>query len=220
MDRPRYPLLTPPLPPGLVTLDDYGGSIDRTARYLQTYWSPQPGFPKPKGELPGRGRHGGGRRVKVYSAGELDEFRARHDTLWGHRSIRLIIGHHPGELVTLEQFARISGIGADPGRFPGCPPPGDDGRRRLGDLIAWHNDLPAAAGPPLAVTPLGKDELITVTGFARLVGVHRTNVEQYSRLDPGFPVPAMGTRYRLGVLARWWNSRPGKRPSRRTQDRR
>jgi hypothetical protein len=209
----KYLALQPPLAPGLVTLGDYAESIGRTKAYLQVHWKPADGFPEPTGELPPRGRHGGGRGELVYSRAALDAFRLERDSLRVARSSRLIIGHSLEEWVTLEEFGGICGITRAPDRFPGCPPAGALGLRRLADLVAWHNTLPPAAGPRLTITPLGPRELVTKTGFARIVGVHPTTVAQY-RHDPEFPSPAdaKGKLYRLGQMASWWNARPGKVP--------
>lgn len=218
MTRQRYPVIHGPLPPHLVTLDAYGPSIGRSKAYIQGHWRPLEGFPQPVNEMPSRGRHGGGRGELVYPRAALDAFRREHDNLWGLRSTRLIVGHDPGERVTLEEFAAICATcGATPDPDPRRRPASRadaGGRRTLRAMIAWHNTLPAAAGPALAVTPLGPDELVTQTGFARLVDVHPTTVFQY-RDDPDYPpsADAGGKLYRLGALAAWWNGRPGKSPA-------
>jgi hypothetical protein len=207
------------LPAHLVTLAEYGPSIGRSAAYIKVHWRDIAGFPEPVGHRPGKGRHGGGRREPVYARDSLDAFRREHDSLWGQRSTRLIVGHDPAERVTLEEFAAICatcGVTPDPAGARGRPRADAGGRRRLGALIDWHNGLPAAAGPRLAVTPAQRDDWVTRPWFARTVGVHPTTVTQYQyRDEPGYPAPADDDAklYRLGELADWWNGRPGKVPA-------
>jgi len=213
----RYPVIQRPLPPGLTTLREYAPRVGRTPEYLEIRWRKLEGFPAPLYELPSAARNGGGQGELVYSETALDAFRELHPSLWGHRSVRLVIARRLDERVTVAQFAEITGL--DAGRAaarPGCPPAGDDGRRALGDLVAWHNASPGPE-PALAVTPLGARELVTVTAFARLVERDPKTVRQYQG-TPDFPGARDGKRYLLGQMARWWNGRglkPGPVPAAR-----
>jgi hypothetical protein len=208
-----WPVLRRPLRPGEVTVREYARKIGHTPEYVQNFWKPLDGFPDPLFEKPSAGRHGGGRGELVYSEAALDDFRFRYPRLWGYPSVRLVLGHHLDERVSLTGFADVTGLDV-PARAgdPGPPAAGADGLHRLGDLVTWHNNL-AGPWPALAVTPLGPGEHITLPGFARLVNRHRKTVSQY-RATPGFPGPEPDGRYRLGKLASWWNNRPGKRPPR------
>ena len=177
-----YPLLEEPLPPGLVTIDGYAATIGRTPGYLLTEWLPRPGFPEPVGELPGRGRNGGGRRPKVYREAALAAFRASQPDLQGQGGRKMTVtGVGPDERVTLGFFADHAEWegGGRPSRRtvtqyqgrPGFPGAGPDRRYRSGDLIAFFNSRPDKRGPaPRAagkiVTSLGPDERVTLGFFA------------------------------------------------------
>ena len=135
----RYPQLEEPLPPGHITLKDYAPQTGRALGTIETHWRPKPGFPEPVGELPSRGRHGGGRGRLVYLTHQLDAFFAANQPAGGrdHRPMR------PPSLgqearVTAGWFAtNVAGVARktvtqyrDQPTFPRAD---DDGTYRLGD---------------------------------------------------------------------------------------
>ena len=139
----RYPQLEEPLPPGHITLKDYAPQAGRALGTIETHWRPKPGFPEPVGELPSRGRHGGGRGRLVYLTHQIDAFFAANQPAGGrdHRPMR------PPSLgqearVTAGWFAtNVAGVARktvtqyrDQPTFPRAD---DDGKYRLGDLMDW-----------------------------------------------------------------------------------
>jgi hypothetical protein len=151
----RYPLLEEPLPAGMVTIDAYAAKIGRRPRYLLHYWVSREGFPEPVGELPGNGRHGGGRRRKVYDEAALVTFRAGQPDLWGQPGqILQMPGHNLDERVTLGYFADHVTPRRDRRTITryrqasGFPQPGEDDRYRLGDLLGFFNTGPAGPRGP------------------------------------------------------------------------
>ena len=148
----RYPRLEEPLPPGHVTLKDYAPVVGRAPGTIETHWRPRQGFPEPVGELPGRGRHGGGPGPRVYLRDQLDAFFAANQPGGGrdHRPMRET-SLPPDTRVTLSWFAKnIAGVAnktvtqyRDPDfGSPTFPRAGDDDRYRLGDLMAWWPTRP------------------------------------------------------------------------------
>jgi len=213
----RYRLLERPLPPGLTTLRDYAERIGYSFGYIRLYWGQRDGFPSPAGELPPRGRRGGGRGELVYDEKALDAFRGRHADLWGRRPMqRVVTSRDLDERITPGEFAgQLAGVGTEViaryQELDGFPEIGADGTARLGDLLAYWNTRPV-------VLPAGYsgDEQVTVGEAARLIEVDPKTIDQY-RGRPGFPAVASraGTRprkYRLGSLVEFLNTgRPGKR---------
>jgi hypothetical protein len=104
-DARSLPLLEEPLEPGLTTLDGYAGRHQVSVSYIQSYWAPRPRFPNPVGQLPGRGRHGGGRTRKVFCEQALDDFRAGEPDLQPRTVARLVTDLAPDAEVTLGYFA-------------------------------------------------------------------------------------------------------------------
>jgi hypothetical protein len=152
----RYPVLEEPLPPGVLTLDDYASRAGRSKDYIRIFWRPRAGFPDPVGELRATGRHGGGRGKLAYSQAALDQFRAANPDLWGRgwdSALLEITDRSPDERISLGNFAKHVADthrttvthyrGQD--RFPQS---GDDGLYRLGDLVHyWNHGRPSKQGP-------------------------------------------------------------------------
>jgi len=229
MASDSVPLLEEPLPPELVTIDTFAGEVGRTPRYILHYWVPREGWPEPVGELPGRGRRGGGRRRKVYARAALVAFRAGEPDLWGQPAQALSMpGHGVDERMTLGFFAdhvtprRDRRTITQYREAPGFPQADDDGRYRLGDLLEFFNTgrpgkRPAAGQPgrALSMPGHGVDERMTLGFFADHVTPRRDRrtVTRY-REAPGFPQADDDGRYRLGDLLEFFNTgRPGKRPA-------
>jgi hypothetical protein len=221
MASDSYPLLEEPLPPGMVTIDTYAAKIGRQPRYLLHYWVPREGFPEPVGELPGSGRHGGGRRRKVYDEAALTTFRAGQPDLWGQPGQTLQMpGRNPDERVTLGYFAdhvtprRDRRTITQYRQEPGFPEPGEDNRYRLGDLLSFFNTgragkRPATRQPGQALEMPGHnpDERLTLGYFADHVTPRRDRrtITRY-RQAPRFPEPGEDNRYRLGDLLSFFNT--------------
>jgi hypothetical protein len=206
---PRYPVLEEPLPPGLDTLDGYGKRIGYRGRYLYYFWRPREGFPGPVAEVPARGSHGG-RNELVYDVKRLDAFRATQADLWGRRKMPRVTTAQDLDLrITAAEFAALAG--ADPAALRpyqalrGFPEPDEDGRRRLGDLVAYWNTR------PIVLLEHDRDQRMPLGQIAdRVLQVARKTVTQY-RDAPGFPEPDEDGRYRLGDVVDFLNDRPGKR---------
>ena len=221
MASDSVPLLEEPLPPELVTIDTFAGEVGRTPRYILHYWVPREGWPEPVGELPGRGRRGGGRRRKVYARAALVAFRAGEPDLWGQPAQALSMpGHGVDERMTLGFFAdhvtprRDRRTITQYREAPGFPQADDDGRYRLGDLLEFFNTgrpgkRPAAGQPgrALSMPGHGVDERMTLGFFADHVTPRRDRrtVTRY-REAPGFPQADDDGRYRLGDLLEFFNT--------------
>jgi hypothetical protein len=200
----------------LVTLRQWAGHIDRTWGYLHWHVVTRPGFPAPVGIASrGRGRNGGGLLPYLYALESLNQFRRTQDDLWGRRATRVITGRSPDDRVSLAEFGELAAADtADPG---GIPEAGPDGLWPLGELAAWQDSRPPWAGPRMAVTSLGREHLLTRYAFSKIIMVDPKTVRQYTAHEH-FPGPAAEENgapvYRLGDLADFWNSRPGKAPAR------
>ena len=162
MATDAYPLLEEPLPAHQVTLAGYADQIGVGEHHIHSYWMPRERFPEPVGQLPGRGRNGGGRPRKVYLAKDLDDFRAGEPDLWPRKVTRIVTELDPAEWVTIGFFAAHSRweTGGRPDRTtitqyqgaPGFPPgrkaPGARALKyRAGDLAAYLNARPGRRGP-------------------------------------------------------------------------
>lgn len=206
----RYRLLELPLPPGLITLRDYATRIGYSAGYIRMFWRKRAGFPEPVGELPPRGRRGGGLGELVFEEKALDAFRATQADLWGRRSMqRVVTSRDLDERVAPDEFAhQLAGVGAEVmARYQaldGFPETGADGRCRLGDLLAYWNTR------PIVLVGQDLDQRVTLYRAAQILGVAEKTISQY-RGDPAFPA-ADGQEYRLGNVVGFLNTgRPGKR---------
>jgi hypothetical protein len=209
----RYRLLERPLSSGLTTLRDYAERLGYSRDYIRLYWKKRDGFPEPAGELPSRGRHGGGRGELVYEEKALDAFRAAHADLWGRRPLqRVVTDRDLDERLTPAVFARLAGAGGEMmarhQEMEGFPETGADGKCRLGDLLAYWNTR------PIVLANHDPDEEVTLYQAASILDVNAKTVYQYQG-HPGFPPGTAtdeGVLYRLGAIVDFLNTgRPGKR---------
>jgi hypothetical protein len=130
------------IPPGLTTLRGWAVRQGRTPSYVQGYWRRRPDFPSPVGELPSRGRHGGGRGELLYDESALDEWLAGQQGLASPERIDTDVIDQD-ERITLSRFAGLIGksrktVTQHRGRS-GFPEVGEDGLYRAGDLLAYWN---------------------------------------------------------------------------------
>lgn len=211
---PQYPVLSLPLPEGVVTLADYAGKVNRGEQYLRMHWAAQEGFPEPVGTLPRPGSRGRGRFA--YREADLDAFRRSGTYLHGlGRRTLLLTSADEEDLVTTAELEARAGrprgsMAPRPGE-PGQPGADSGGRYRLGELAAWHSRRDGSEFDIL-LTRLGDEERVTLSRFARLVGRDNKTVYQY-RGWRGFPQPGDDGKYRLGDLAGpcgYWYRRTGK----------
>jgi hypothetical protein len=132
------------VPPGRITLRQWAGSHGRTYDYVRQFWRKRPDFPGPVGELPSRGRHGGGRGELLFSETALDSwFAAQPDLLPPGRVDPSVFPVGGDERITLGRFASLIGkaratVTQHRGR-PGFPVPDAEGRYRAGDLLDYWN---------------------------------------------------------------------------------
>jgi hypothetical protein len=132
------------VPAGLITLRGWAPRHGRTYDYVRQFWRRRPGFPEPAGELPARGRHGGGRRELLFEEAILDAWLAAQSDLAPPERIDPdAFGVAAEERITLNRFATLIGKAAKTitqhrGR-PGFPDTGTDGRYRAGDLLEYWN---------------------------------------------------------------------------------
>jgi hypothetical protein len=132
------------VPPGLITLRQWAASHGRTYDYVRQFWRKRDGFPDPVGELPSRGRHGGGRGELLFSETALEDwFAAQPDLLPPGRIDPSNLPVDADERITLGRFA--SHIGKARGTVtqhrgrPGFPEADANGRYRAGDLLDYWN---------------------------------------------------------------------------------
>jgi hypothetical protein len=143
---PSQPLDTD-LPPGLTTLRRWARSHGRTHDYVRKFWRQRPGFPESVGELPARGRHGGGRGELLFDDAALEAwFSAQPDLAPPQRIDPATFRADPEDRITLGRFAALIGksrgtVTQHCGR-PGFPQAGADGRYRAADLLAYWNTRP------------------------------------------------------------------------------
>jgi hypothetical protein len=213
----RYRLLERPLPPGLTTLRDYAELIGYSPDYIRLRWGQREGFPSPAGELPPRGRHGGGRGELVYEKKALDAFRALYADLWGRRPMpRVVTSRDLDDQITPAGFAhQLAGVGAEVmaryQELEGFPETGPDGHARLGDLLAYWNTRPIVL-PAM----YSGNEPVMISEAARIIGVDTKTISQYEG-HPDFPAVVSEAdtgrrKYRLASIVKFLNTgRPGKR---------
>lgn len=143
----------PAVPAGLTTLRAWSARQGRAHDYVRQFWRNRPGFPEPVGELPPRGRHGGGRGEQLYDEAALDAWRSAQSDLDPPERIELFaLGIGANEWITLGRFAGLIGkarktVTQHRGR-PGFPEPGADGTYRVGDLLAYWNARSGRRGKP------------------------------------------------------------------------
>jgi hypothetical protein len=136
-----------PIPAGLTTLRIWAPRQGRTAGYVQRYWRRRPDFPEPVGELPARGRHGGGLGELLFDEAALDAWLAEQPRLAPPERVDPAgVEVDLDARITLGRFAGLIGksrktVTQHRGR-PGFPSADAAGRYRAGDLLAYWNDRP------------------------------------------------------------------------------
>lgn len=207
----QYPELAEPLDEGLVTIASWARAVNRSAAYVSGYWRPQPDWPEPVGQLPPRGRNGGGRPALVYAGAELDSWRERHEETQpeGH-SAAVTTDLDPGTLVTLGRFAEIANLDRKTVTqyrgTPGWPAQVTGEAYRLRGLLSFWS----------VASELDPGTLMTLKRFAGEVAQLPLGEIERCRGLRGFPKPVREV-YRLGDLLAFWPSRPGKRGPSRTR---
>jgi hypothetical protein len=131
------------LPPGTTTLRRWGARHGRTYDCLRR-WRQREGFPTPVGELPSRGRHGGGRGELLFDEHALDEWLVGQADLEPPERFDLAaLGLAPDDRITLGRFATLIGLArasVTQHRDRVCFPRGNsDGTYRAGDLLDYWN---------------------------------------------------------------------------------
>lgn len=132
------------IPAGLTTLRKWAARQGRTHDYVRLFWRKREGFPDPAGELPARGRHGGGLGEQLFDETALDAWLAAQPELGPPERIELsALGTGADERITLGRFASLIGKArktvTQHRDRPGFPDAGADGTYRLGDLLAYWN---------------------------------------------------------------------------------
>ena len=144
------------LPPGTTTLRDWAAQNGRTYDYLRR-WRRRDGFPPPVGELPARGRHGGGRGELLFDEKALDAWLVRQvDLEPPERFDFAMLGFAPDDRITLGRFATLIGRARNTvtqhRERPGFPRADADGSYKAGDLLTYWNTRTGrrgqAAKPP------------------------------------------------------------------------
>ncbi len=142
--------ISPLLPAGLVTLQDWAERIGRSPRTVINHWRPRPGFPAPVGRLP-RPVHGGRGRL-LYEERALDAWREAQPDLWlPHRVELAREAFDPEARVTLGWFAthvaRVARKTVTQYRDTvGFPTRGVDGKYRAADLARFWSARPGKRG--------------------------------------------------------------------------
>src|SRR5271154_2709016 len=131
------------LPPGTTTLRLWAARHGRTHDYLRR-WRRRDGFPLPAGELPARGRHGGGRGELLFDETALDAWLGGQVDLEPPERFDLAaFGLAPDDRITLGRFATIIGKArntvAQHLERPSFPQAGADGIYRASDLFDYWN---------------------------------------------------------------------------------
>jgi hypothetical protein len=155
----------PPEQPQQVTLREWAAHIHRAPATVQRVYTQAPGFPRPVGRRP---RPGGaaGRGENEFLLAELDRW-------WtGKQSASRQAGGPPAAPADLDPEARVNlreiaeRLGITHGaarRYPALyargdnpfPASGEDGRRRWGDVLAWHRRR-RGSGPPGRRAPVSR----------------------------------------------------------------
>ncbi|HXL95677.1 MAG TPA: hypothetical protein VN969_42700 [Streptosporangiaceae bacterium] len=131
------------LPPGTTTLRRWAAQHGRTYDCLRR-WRRRDGFPAPAGELPPRGRHGGGRGELLFDELAIDEWLAGQADLESPERFDLAsLGLVPDDRITLGRFAALIGLAratvTQHRDRPGFPSAGADGAYPAGDLLDYWN---------------------------------------------------------------------------------
>jgi hypothetical protein len=128
----------------MTTLRRWALRHGRSHDYVRQFWRRLPGFPDPAGELPARGRHGGGRGELLFEQAALDSWMAAQPGLAPPERIDpAALRIDPDERVTLGRFAAL--IGKDRKTVtqhrdrPEFPEPDPGGRYRVADLLGYWN---------------------------------------------------------------------------------
>jgi hypothetical protein len=129
--------------PGTTTLRRWAAQHGRTYDCLRR-WRQREGFPAPVGELPSRGRHGGGRGELLFDEHALDEWLAGQVDLEPPERFDLAsLGLAADERITLGRFAGLVGLARATvtqhrGRS-GFPPADGGGTYSAGELLDYWN---------------------------------------------------------------------------------
>jgi hypothetical protein len=134
----------------MTTLRRWAARLGRSHDRVR-HWGADPDFPEHVGELPPRGRHGGGIGEQYFDEAALDAWLAsRPDLAPPERIDPSAAVIDPGERITLGRFAGL--IGKARGTVnqhrdrPGFPQPAADGLYRAGDLLDYWNTRPGRKG--------------------------------------------------------------------------
>jgi hypothetical protein len=140
-------MTTPPSSPRRVTLAEWAAQIGRKASTVRRGYTQQPGFPRPVGRRP-RPADIAGRNENEYLLTQLNRWLATKragsrqasgppaaaerdpDTRLNLREVAELLGIAHG---TVRRYPTLYARGSNP-----FPPAGGDGRRRWGDVLAWH----------------------------------------------------------------------------------
>jgi hypothetical protein len=134
----------------MTTLRMWAASHGRTHDYVR-HWRTRPDFPQQAGELPSRGRHGGGNREPYFDEAALDGwFAAQPDLAPPERIDSSATRIDPDERITLGRFAGLIGkargtVTQHRGR-QGFPEPGPDGLYPAEELLGYWNARPGKRG--------------------------------------------------------------------------
>ncbi len=155
---PRYPLLSEPLEAGLITIQAWAQTINRSPDYIQGYWARLDDWPAPVGELPPAGRDARGRGRHVYRLADLEALRSGHpETRPEDRRQPVQTSLDHDLRITLGFFAGVAGVArktvTQARDYPGFPQPGSDGKYRLGDLLQFWAARPGKRGKARASRP-------------------------------------------------------------------
>jgi hypothetical protein len=137
------------LPAGMTTLRRWAARHGRAYDYVRQFWRTREGFPAPAGELPPRGRNGGGPGERYYSEAALDQWLDAQADL--QPPVRIEIRIDPEDRITVGRFAALLGKArntvAQYRDHPGFPRPDEQGTYRAGDLLDYWNSRPGRRGP-------------------------------------------------------------------------